>query len=74
MKKFLFSIKLNGDKSHNDQDEDFLDNPETGGLLGLEFMYHNWSLGVIYQLPLDRNSTVPEKNVDELKIQLNYRL
>jgi len=74
IKKYLFSIKLNGDKSYNEQDEDFLNNPETGGLVGLEFLFHKWSVGLIYQLPIDRNSTEPDKNIDQLKIQLNYRL
>jgi hypothetical protein len=74
IKKYLFSIKLNGDKSYNEQDGDFLHNPETGGLVGLEFLFHKWSLGLIFQIPIDRNSTEPDKNVDELKVQLNYTL
>ncbi len=74
LKKYLFSIKLDKDKGSDEQIDDFLDDPETGGLIGLEFELNKFGVGLMYLIPFDRNSTERGKNVDQLKIQLNYHL
>jgi hypothetical protein len=78
--KYLFSINIEtkniGTKSlkGNIKHSDFLDDPEFGGLIGLEYGFGKWEFGFLFYLPFDRKSNENYKNIDQLKIQLNYNL
>ncbi len=78
--KYLFSIKTETKNYYyknckgNIKKTDFLDDPEFGGIIGLERGVGKFDFGLLLYLPFDRTSKERNKNVDQLKVQLNYRL